>query len=409
MVYYSRYYIPEMLLLTFSSGLLICLYRYYLSPRIVWTAVGGCFAGLMAASKETAVLAYLAFFLSASITAFWSTPGFWKKGFTKINPRHLIVFFACAVGMAALLLSSFFTNPTGIREFLGSFVTYAQRAGQTSWHLHPWNYYFQLLIFYHEGKGPYWSEAFILLLALAGAAILLFSKRGIGGSNSLKAQVSSILTEDKIPRRFLVVYTLAMTLLYCGIRYKTPWCLINFWQPAILLAGIGSFWIFETAKKRGLVFVVLGLWGLGIAHLAWLSYLGNTRYAANPCNPYVYAHTGNDVFAMLKPIEKLAAVHPAHYGMPIQIFSKKNLWPLPWYLRRFSQQQWWREIHDETPLAPVILATPEMEPALIRKIYELPPPGQREMYMWMYKEPLELRPQVEVRGYAAKSLWDQLD
>jgi hypothetical protein len=48
-----------------------------------------------------------------------------------------------------------------------------------------------------------------------------------------------------------------------------------------------------------------------------------------------------------------------------------------------------------------------MEPALIRKLYELPPPGQREMYMSIFDRYIELRPQVELRGYASKSLWDE--
>jgi hypothetical protein len=49
----------------------------------------------------------------------------------------------------------------------------------------------------------------------------------------------------------------------------------------------------------------------------------------------------------------------------------------------------------------------DLEPALIRKLYELPPPGQREMYMSIFDRYVELRPQVELRGYASKSLWDE--
>ena len=52
--------------------------------------------------------------------------------------------------------------------------------------------------------------------------------------------------------------------------------------------------------------------------------------------------------------------------------------------------------------APVIVVTPEMEPALVRKLYDLPPPGERELYMSIFEEPVELRPQVELRGYAAR-------
>ncbi len=73
---------------------------------------------------------------------------------------------------------------------------------------------------------------------------------------------------------------------------------------------------------------------------------------------------------------------------------------------RLSGVQWWNGVSDTAPNAPVILATPDMEPALIRRLYELPPPGERDLYMAIYERYVELRPQVELRGYAVKWLWD---
>jgi hypothetical protein len=54
----------------------------------------------------------------------------------------------------------------------------------------------------------------------------------------------------------------------------------------------------------------------------------------------------------------------------------------------------------------VIVVTPDMESALVRKLYDLPPPGERELYVSIFEEPVELRPGVELRGYATKTLWD---
>ena len=129
---------------------------------------------------------------------------------------------------------------------------------------------------------------------------------------------------------------------------------------------------------------------------------------ADPANPYVYAHTTRDVFVITRQVEALASVHPDGTSMPIQVVSRENLWPLPWYLRRFTRVGWWRDLSDDVPNAPVILVTPDMEPLLARKLYELPPPGQRELYMNIFDRPIELRPRVEIRGYAAKTLWDSL-
>jgi hypothetical protein len=48
----------------------------------------------------------------------------------------------------------------------------------------------------------------------------------------------------------------------------------------------------------------------------------------------------------------------------------------------------------------------------MRKLFELPPPGQKELYMHLFDEngreiKMELRPEVEIRGFVAKSLWDR--
>ena len=40
--------------------------------------------------------------------------------------------------------------------------------------------------------------------------------------------------------RFSALFTFAQASAYTLISYKTPWCLLNFWQPAILLAGVGQ-------------------------------------------------------------------------------------------------------------------------------------------------------------------------
>ncbi|MCP5118461.1 MAG: hypothetical protein GY953_47220 [bacterium] len=104
----------------------------------------------------------------------------------------------------------------------------------------------------------------------------------------------------------------------------------------------------------------------------------------------------------------MAAEHEDGHAVEVDIFSTANLWPLPWYLREFPNVRWWRGVSGDTPLAPIILATPEMEAALVERMYESPAPGQSELYMHMFDERLDLRPGVEVRGFIPKSLWDRL-
>jgi hypothetical protein len=182
---------------------------------------------------------------------------------------------------------------------------------------------------------------------------------------------------------------------------------LGFLHGLILLAGTGfvhlCHWIRNVRVKIPVVLLLVA----AAAHLSWQGWAASFRYEADPCNPWVYAHTGRDVDLIVGEVESLARAHPQGIAMPLQIITRENLWPLPWYLRRLTGVRWSRSVLEHVPSAPLILITPDMEPALARKLYELPPPGQRELYMNIFDRPVQLRPGVEVRGYAAKTLWDE--
>ena len=303
---------------------------------------------------------------------------------------------ALALGAAALvsslLFSSFLDHPRGVVDSLRAYGIYAARAGAASWHFHPWDYYLRLLIYFPARGTPLWSEGSIVLLALVGSA-RGWTTRGVPGADARVV-------------RFLGLYTLLMLVAYSAIPYKTPWCLLGFLHGMILLAGVGAVSLLQASRAVATKALVAGLLTAGAAHLGWQAWSGSFRFAADPRNPYVYAHTGPDVFEIVGRIRQLARAHPDGTSLPVQIISRENLWPLPFYLRDLSRVAWWNGVPDTGPNAPVILVTPDMEEALARKLYERPPPGERELYMSLFERPVELRPGVELRGYAAKTLWD---
>jgi len=51
------------------------------------------------------------------------------------------------------------------------------------------------------------------------------------------------------------------------------------------------------------------------------------------------------------------------------------------------------------PLAPVIIASPDLESALIEKMYKIPAPGEKYLYVPLFKEKMELRPGIEIMGF----------
>jgi len=377
-VYYSRYFIPETLLVLFTALFLSAGWRWLCSGRLVWALAAGASAGLMAATKETAVLA-----LAAALAALTPWLGRWKQ------VRRSQAGFAVLAGLAAaaVLLSSFGQNPTGPWDYLRSyFATYLGRGLEPGPHSHPWRYYFGLLLWFRQGAGPAFTEAAILALTAAGAWTAWRSGRPF--------------------LRFLLLYAALISAFYSLIPYKTPWCLLSFHYAWVLLAGLGAARLVEAPSGRRTA-VVWVLVAAATAHLAWQSHLAAFRYAADPRNPWVYAHTTPDVFRIRDGLEGLALAHERGHAMPVQIVSNTNPWPLPWYLRRWPNVQWWTGAPAKAEPAPVVLCTAELEPAVAAWLYESRPPGQRELYMRIFREPVFLRPGVEIRGYAVKSLWDR--
>jgi uncharacterized protein (TIGR03663 family) len=396
MVYYSRYYIQEMLLVCFTFGVIASGYRYTRSKSIMWAIPAGIFLGLMNATKETCIIAYGSMALALLLTLLMSgrQSGSVLNTLKAIKPSHLIAALVAAVVVSGLFFSSFLSNPTGILDSVRTYTTYFDRAGQNQLHNHPWYYYLKLLLYYKYGPGPFWSfcsEALIVILA------------GIGFVIAIRGKGFKVINFHLL--RFVAFYTLAMTVVYSVIPYKTPWCLLGFLHGMILLAGVGAVALINlTSNIRGKVFIGILLF-VGGAHLALQGYLNSYKYHSDSRNPYVYAHPTTDVFTITEKVEELAKVHPDGYGMQIQVICPGgDYWPLPWYFRRF-EVWWWTDIDKNVMPAPVIIASASMEPKLPEYFY-LPPPGQKNLYIPLFDTYLELRPQIELRGYVTKDLSD---
>jgi uncharacterized protein (TIGR03663 family) len=402
MAYYSRYYIQEITLVGFTFGVIVCACRYTQSKNLGWALATGASLGLMHATKETCIIAWGAMFLALLLTLAWkrkkeSSPRF-GASFNAINLWHVVAALAVAGAVSTLFYSSFLTNARGVVDSILTYKTYLNRAGNNELHIHAWHYYLKMLIYFRGANGasanPFWSEALILILAAAGFMVAI-KKNGVVGS-------------DRSILRFLAFYTLFMTIIYSLIPYKTPWNLLSFLHGMILLAGVGAVAITKlllSATARGFVILLLVAGGI---HLAWQAYQANYKYYENPANPYVYAHPVNDVFTIVQRVEEIAQAHPDGRNMYVQVICPgDDYWPLPWYLRAFANIGWWKQVDENAPAAPLIIACPKVEPALMRKLYEVPPPGQRPLYVPLFDTYTELRPQIELRGYVRKDLWDR--
>jgi uncharacterized protein (TIGR03663 family) len=312
-----------------------------------WTLAGAALA-LMIATKETAIFA-LASGGVAYISVFRS----------RLDYRAALRFFVTLFAGISVLLAP----PWKWGVLAQSAAAYWHRATGGA-HVHPWYSYMQWLSI---------TEAPILILAAC-------AWRG-----------------SKPAVRFVALYALVLAVLYSAVPYKTPWCAVSLLYALALLGGAGAAMLGGWRHLAGVLALV---W---MAVLAWAA---SFPFVTDPRNPWAYAHTGPGVFTIRDRVAEAARVAPEGRNVAVDVFTRENFWPLPWYLRSFPQVRWWRQVPVQGRAAPIVLLSPALEPDFARKIYESPPPGQRELYVSLFAEPVELRPNVEVRGYVAKSIWD---
>lgn len=347
-VFYSRYYIPEMLLALFTALFLISLWHAARSAALwPWIAAGASAAAALA-TKETAAIALCA----AAIPFLWL-----------MRPRISAWFF---VTFAVVLIG--LINPLQLAR---SYSFYWERGTAGSVHAHPVTYYFGLLI-----RDP------VFALALIGLC----------------------MPSDQKFVTVLKWYALALCVVYSAIPYKTPWCVVSIVFALALMAGSG---VAHLAKWKRTPTAVL--FSVSAAWLAWQAWDASVLRPSDPAIPWVYAQTGTDVLTIRDVVARYAGASPEANNIRIGVYTTENLWPLPWYFRSYPNVRWSREVALAGAAPPIVLASPEMEPALQRKFYEGPPPGQRELYMNLFRDAVYLRPGVQVRGYVRKALWDRVN
>ncbi len=388
-VYYSRYYIQEMLLVFFTAGFLGCGWRYVDSRKLIWVVLSGVSVGLMHATKETFVFAVFAAILGLAFLFFYD------KSNKFIRCSHLLAAVAAMVVTSILFYSSFGTNPQGMIGSLTTYGVWIQRAGGQSVHAHPWYYYLNLLTWLEFIEPIFWNEDGIVALAVCGL-LFAFMRR------TTPSTKPALL-------RFFSIYTLSLVVVYCLIPYKTPWCLLSFLFGMAILAGFAIDRLVESSET------LLGKYCVRVLLIIFVivspiaqSWCLSFHYPADPINPYVYAHTGTDIYTMVNAVEKVADTSKEGVKTPIQIIAAgDDYWPFPWYLRKFSQAGYWNHVDDSAPQSTIILANAKCEQKLLSMLYTAPPAGQKHLYVPLFDEMLQLRPGVQWRGYIRKDLWDR--
>jgi uncharacterized protein (TIGR03663 family) len=391
-VFYSRYYIPEMLLVYFTFGMIVCGYRYVRNPKWHWALRTGVLAALCFATKETSVIAFAAVLIALAFVMINRRDG--RPVLSLVRPGHLILGLSGAVIVWGLFFSSFFKNPAGLIDSFRTYATYFERAGHNQLHIHPWYYYLQLLVYNKGPMGLTWTEGFVVVMAMVGL-IFIFSGRNVLGldANLLK---------------FITGYTVVMTVIYSAIPYKTPWCLLSFYQGMIILAAVAVLSVLKSLRLAMSRVIMLAFFIVFTTDLGLQGYMTGQFFNLELGNPYVYAHPTKDVVTIAGEIEDVSRVYPAGHNMPVWVVCPDgDYWPLPWYLRSFKNVGYYNDVNQINSAAPVVIASADFQDKLIGRLFDIALAGQKNLYVPLFDKGIELRPQVELRGYITKDLWDQ--
>lgn len=314
-VYYDRYFIHESLFvaLTFAlilSGWYACKRR---SAKLALLAAA-C-AALMLATKETAVLHFAALVTAALIYWFWNRR---RKSLGDLwGPKALLTAVVVFLLLSVALFSWFGTNWSALPALGHAVPDLAARASGQG-HAKPFSYYAQLLASGRSGA---------LICAAVCCGLVLAAHKRIAS-----------------PFAFLGYYAVFVFFIYSAIPYKTPWLALNIWLPATLLAGLVSTRLWRVPLK-GPVSIVQRAALIGLAGVAAVLIVHDTRqrvflHPADEDNPYAYAHTSEDLLGL--PDELAEMAHQEGLASPRIAVIAADPWPLPWYLRHYTEVGYWQ-------------------------------------------------------------------
>lgn len=386
-VYMSRYFIHESLFVFFTLGVVVAGFRYAETGRSIYLMCASAAAGLVLATKETAIIStavlVMAIFLTPMLIDIRSAlrarhrssaqprqtdatePGLTTD--VQISPRRRgeiirpLINWVAASGVFILVIAFFysalFTNHQWLGNILKSYQYWA-RAGRSE-HMHSWYTYFFWLM---------QEEGLLLLLGLIGVGLIIWQSTN----------------------RFLVFAAiwLSGTLgAYSIVPYKTPWLALNFIIPLAITGGYAANAIWErAATKQQRAFVAGGL-GLVIIVASYQMVKLNFLEYDDDRHPYVYAHTRRELLSLVAEISSIADRVGTGPETTITITSSEY-WPLPWYLRNYQQVAYPEQVSNLN--ASIVIGSPDQESELQSRL------GQHYERVAAYK----LRPGVSLVLYA---------
>ncbi len=337
LVYYSRMFIHEPLLVLFGMAALLTLVSW---PR--W-GVPGILTGLMFATKETFAISMIAWTGAGLLVAFENRESLNRMALSKAWRQYRMPVIA-SILTATLTASAFYTDgfrhPGGIIDAVRTFFVYETVSG----HDKPFVYYLHLLAVPVKSGGLWWFGTPLLVLGMISYASTF---RRLGGPMKHRSLI-----------RFIAYAAAGHLLIYSLVSYKTPWLACLPWAHVCLLAGMCVVDFPRRVPPMKACLVCLA--ALCIVTQVVQSRRATGRFASDERNPMAYVPTRPDIETLGPWLDQLRGVAPNGSLEPVAVIGK-DYWPLPWYLRSFEKIGYWSVPPEGLETYPLVFVLPESE------------------------------------------------
>jgi uncharacterized protein (TIGR03663 family) len=334
-VFFSRYFIHEILFVFFSLGVIVAWLWYRATAKPRYLMLASASAALLFTTKETWIITVAVWLIAIPCTILYlrlrmhgyeASPWLPEPAAGSAGKLYL----KCAaifVAISVLLYCSFFVNPRGILDSVLTF-TYWTKTGEHGIYNKDWTTYFAWL---WQEEGP------ILVLGAVGTLVALARAR------------SYFIV-------FCAFWSMGIFAAYSLVPYKTPWLALSIILPLVIMAG----YVIGEAYQPGLrAFTAIIAGGAIVFSLyqaidvSFVDYDNDSACGSVQCYPYIYAHTNRDFLGLVSEIEAIAAANPAKKEIGITVVSPEH-WPLPWYLREYPRVGYFGHIVDTSE--PIVIA-----------------------------------------------------
>jgi uncharacterized protein (TIGR03663 family) len=349
-VFFSRYFIHEILFIFFSLATIVALLRYRQSRRPVHLMLASASLALLGTTKETWIITVAVWVLAAACTIVWLRvvhsdepqeaafsgflPSVTADGAGRGWSRNQLLVNAAVLFLAiwVVLYSSLFTNfPQGVIDSVRTYTYWFQTSGNAN--VYPWTKYLEWLCGWRAGGLSLRADAELPIMVLGAVGI-----------------VAALLRARSRFAVFAAFWSMGIFAAYCLIPYKTPWLQLSIVLPFVVMAGYGLEQMFARWRQRilavGLLIAAVAIGAVQAVDLSFNSYDDESQ-------PYSYAHTRRDFLNLINEIDTIAAGNPAGKNIGITVMSTEH-WPLPWYLRDYPNVGYWGKVVNTDQ--PIIIA-----------------------------------------------------